>query len=41
MTVLCQFPDAEVMEQLAMGMEQGMSIAIGQIDAVLEPVPAA
>ena len=41
MTVLCQFPDADVMEQLAMGMEQGMSIAIGQIDAVLDPVPAA
>ena len=41
MTVLCQFPDAEVMEQLAMGMKEGMSIAIDQIDAVLEPVPAA
>ena len=40
MTVLCQFPDAEVMEQLAMGMQQGMSIALDQIDAVLEPVHA-
>ena len=29
------------MEQLAMGMQEGMSIAIGQIDAVLEPVHAA
>lgn len=36
MTVLCQFADAEQMEQLAMGMQEGMSIAIGQIDALLE-----
>ena len=41
MTVRCQFPDAEVMEQLAMGMQQGMSVAIDQIDAVLAPVHAA
>jgi uncharacterized protein YndB with AHSA1/START domain len=41
MTVHCQFPDAEVMEQLASGMQQGMSIAIDQIDAVLEPLHAA
>jgi len=41
MTVLVQFTDAELMEQLAMGMQEGMSIAIGQIDALLEPVPAA
>ena len=41
MTVLCQFPDAEVMEQLALGMQEGMSIAIDQIDALLAPVHAA
>lgn len=41
MTVLCQFADAEQMEQLAMGMQEGMSIAIGQIDALLEPLHAA
>ena len=41
MTVVCRFPDAEVMEQLAIGMQEGMSIAIDQIDAVLEPVHAA
>ena len=29
------------MEQLAIGMEEGMSVAIGQIDALLEPVHAA
>jgi uncharacterized protein YndB with AHSA1/START domain len=41
MTVVCQFADAEVMEQLAMGMQEGMGIAIGQMDALLEPVHAA
>jgi uncharacterized protein YndB with AHSA1/START domain len=41
MTVLAQFADTEQMEQLAMGMQEGMSIAIGQIDALLEPVRAA
>jgi uncharacterized protein YndB with AHSA1/START domain len=41
MTVLCQFPDAAAMEALAMGMREGMSQAIGQIDALLEPVHAA
>jgi len=41
MTVRCQFPDAEVMEQLAMGMQQGMSVAIEQIEAVLAPLHAA
>jgi uncharacterized protein YndB with AHSA1/START domain len=41
MTVLCRFPDAEAMEQLALGMQEGMSIAIEQIDAVLAPVHAA
>ena len=41
MTVLVEFGDAELMEQLAAGMQEGMSIAIGQIDALLEPVHAA
>ena len=40
MTVLCRFADAEQMEELAMGMQQGMSIAINQIDPLLEPVHA-
>jgi uncharacterized protein YndB with AHSA1/START domain len=40
MTVLCQFADADQMEQLAMGMQEGMSIAIDQIDALLKPVHA-
>jgi uncharacterized protein YndB with AHSA1/START domain len=41
MTVLAEFADAEQMEQLAMGMQEGMSQAIGQIDALLEPAHAA
>jgi uncharacterized protein YndB with AHSA1/START domain len=41
MTVLNEFADAEQMEQLAMGMQEGMSAAIGQIDTLLEPVHAA
>ena len=41
MTVLCRFADAEQMERLAIGMEEGMSVAIAQIDALLEPVHAA
>jgi uncharacterized protein YndB with AHSA1/START domain len=41
MTVLVRFGSVELMEQLAVGMEQGMSIAIGQIDALLEPAHAA
>jgi uncharacterized protein YndB with AHSA1/START domain len=41
MTVLTKFADAEQMEQLAMGMQEGMTLAIGQIDAVLEPAHAA
>jgi len=41
MAVLVQFADAEQMEQLAMGMQEGMSVAIGQIDALLEPVHTA
>jgi uncharacterized protein YndB with AHSA1/START domain len=40
MTVRCRFPDAETMAELAMGMQDGMRIAIGQMDALLEPVPA-
>jgi uncharacterized protein YndB with AHSA1/START domain len=38
MTVRCQFADAEQMEQLAMGMQEGMRIAIGQIAALLDLV---
>jgi len=41
MTVRRQFADADQMEQLAMGMQEGMSIAIGQIEALLKPVHAA
>jgi uncharacterized protein YndB with AHSA1/START domain len=41
MTVLCTFADAQQMEQLAMGMQEGMCQAIDQIDALLEPVHAA
>ena len=42
MTVLTQFPDTELMEQMVGGgMEEGMRLAIGQIDALLEPVHAA
>jgi uncharacterized protein YndB with AHSA1/START domain len=41
MTVRCQFADAGAMDELAMGMQEGMSVAIGQIDALLEPVHAA
>jgi uncharacterized protein YndB with AHSA1/START domain len=40
MTVRVQFADVEQMERLAIGMEEGMSIAIGQIDALLDPVAA-
>jgi uncharacterized protein YndB with AHSA1/START domain len=36
MSILSSFPSAEAMEQvLAMGMEQGLTEAIGQIDAIL------
>jgi uncharacterized protein YndB with AHSA1/START domain len=38
MTVIAQFADTEQMEELALGMQEGMSIAIDQIDALLEPV---
>jgi uncharacterized protein YndB with AHSA1/START domain len=42
MTVLTQFVDTEQMEKMiGGGMEQGMRQAIGQIDALLEPVHAA
>jgi uncharacterized protein YndB with AHSA1/START domain len=42
MTIQAQFLDTEHMEKMiAGGMEQGMSQAIGQIDALLEPVHAA
>jgi len=41
MTVLVGFGDAGLMERLAIGMEEGMAQAIGQIDPLLEPVPAA
>jgi uncharacterized protein YndB with AHSA1/START domain len=38
MTVLTQFVDVEQMEtMLAMGMQEGMTQAVGQIDALLEP----
>jgi len=42
MLVRTEFVDVEQMERmLAMGMQEGMGLAIGQIDAVLrEPVPA-
>ena len=42
MTVLTQFPDAELLEQMVGGgMEDGMRLAISQIDALLEPAHAA
>ena len=37
MSILNIFPSAEAMEQvLAMGMEEGMTQAVGQIDAMLD-----
>ncbi|HUY59127.1 MAG TPA: SRPBCC domain-containing protein [Solirubrobacteraceae bacterium] len=40
MTVVTRFADAEQMQtMLAMGMQEGMTQAIGQIDAVLAPAP--
>jgi uncharacterized protein YndB with AHSA1/START domain len=42
MTALNKFTDAEQMEEmLARGMEEGMRLALGQVEAVLEPVHAA
>ena len=41
MTVLTRFPDTELMEEMiGGGMEEGMRLAISQIDALLEPVVA-
>ena len=42
MTILSQFPSLEALEKmLAMGMEEGLTEAVGQIDAILaEGVPA-
>jgi uncharacterized protein YndB with AHSA1/START domain len=42
MTIQSKFPDAAAMEQLtAMGMEEGLKQAVGQIDAILAEDPAA
>ncbi len=42
MTVVTSFLDSEQMERMVgMGMPEGMSAAMGQIDALLTPVPAA
>jgi uncharacterized protein YndB with AHSA1/START domain len=41
MSIESAFPSAEAMEQvLAMGMEQGLTEAVGQIDAILADLPA-
>ena len=42
MSIESHFPSVEAMEQvLAMGMEEGLTQAVGQIDAILtEGVPA-
>ena len=41
MTIRSQFPSIEAMEQvLAMGMEEGLTGAVGQIDAILAGDPA-
>jgi uncharacterized protein YndB with AHSA1/START domain len=41
MSIESIFPDRAAMEQLlAMGMEQGLTEAVGQIDAILSEVPA-
>jgi uncharacterized protein YndB with AHSA1/START domain len=41
MSIETEFPSTEAMEQiLAMGMEQGLTEAIGQIDAILAEAPA-
>ena len=38
MTTVTQFVDFEQMEMfLGMGMEEGMALAIGQIDSILSP----
>lgn len=41
MTIASRFPSLEAMDQLlAMGMEEGLQEALGQIDAILEDTPA-
>ena len=41
MTILSSFPDTAAMEQLlAMGMQEGLTEAVGQIDAILSEQPA-
>jgi hypothetical protein len=36
MSIESRFPSTEAMEQvLAMGMEEGLTLAVGQIDAIL------
>jgi uncharacterized protein YndB with AHSA1/START domain len=41
MSIQSVFPDTAAMEQvLAMGMEQGLTEAVGQIDAILAGTPA-
>jgi uncharacterized protein YndB with AHSA1/START domain len=41
MSIENRFPSTEAMEQvLAMGMEEGMKQALGQIDAILAEGPA-
>jgi len=41
MSIESVFPDTEAMEQnLAMGMEEGLTQAVGQIDAILAEEPA-
>jgi hypothetical protein len=40
MTIATRFPSLEAMEQvLAMGMEEGLREAMGQIDAILAGTP--
>jgi hypothetical protein len=42
MTIASRFPSAEAMTQLvAMGMEEGLTQAVGQIDAILSEGAAA
>jgi uncharacterized protein YndB with AHSA1/START domain len=42
MSILNKFPSVQAMEQLlAMGMEEGMKQAVGQIDAILAEAPVA
>jgi uncharacterized protein YndB with AHSA1/START domain len=42
MSILSIFPSTEALEQqLAMGMEEGLTQAVGQIDAMLAEAPVA